>query len=50
MYVNRAAVPQDNLAPPVATAPGVDGMVAATGISPVLVAVAGRTDGATPRS
>ena len=33
MYVNRA-VPQDNLAPPVATAPGVDGLVAATGISP----------------
>src|SRR6187200_265048 len=34
MYVNRAAVPQDNLAPPVATAPCIDGMVAATGISP----------------
>ena len=34
MYVNGAAVPQDNLAPPVATAPGVDGLVAATGISP----------------
>jgi hypothetical protein len=33
MYVNGAAVPQENLAPPVATAPGIDGLVAATGVS-----------------
>jgi hypothetical protein len=33
MYVNGAALPQDNLAPPVATAPGMDGLVTPTGIS-----------------
>jgi hypothetical protein len=33
MYVNGAAVPQENLAPPVATAPGIDGLVTAAGIS-----------------
>lgn len=33
MYVNGAAVPQDNLAPPVATAPGMDGLATATGVS-----------------
>ncbi|MCC6590167.1 MAG: hypothetical protein IT168_25975 [Bryobacterales bacterium] len=32
--MNGAAVPQDNLAPPVATAPGMDGLVTPTGISP----------------
>lgn len=33
MYVNGAAVSQENLAPPVATAPGMDGLVTPTGIS-----------------
>ena len=33
MYVNGAVVPQENLAPPVATAPGMDGLVTPTGIS-----------------
>lgn len=33
MYVNGAAIPQEKLAPPVATAPGMDGLVTLTGIS-----------------
>jgi hypothetical protein len=34
MYVNGAAVPQETLTPPVATASGMNGLVAAPGVSP----------------
>lgn len=37
MYVNGAAVPQDNLVPPVAPAPGIDGLVAASGVTPARI-------------
>lgn len=37
MYVNGAAVSQDNSAPPIATAPGADGMVAHNGFTPARI-------------
>lgn len=37
MYVNGAAVSQDNSAPPIATAPGMDGMVAHNGFTPARI-------------
>ncbi|MEQ1887012.1 MAG: Rad52/Rad22 family DNA repair protein [Bryobacteraceae bacterium] len=37
MYVNGAAVSQDNSAPPIATAPGMDGMVAHSGFTPARI-------------
>ena len=37
MYVNGAGVPQDNSAPPVATAPRIDGLVAASGVTPARI-------------
>ena len=37
MYVNGTAGTQDNSAPPIATAPGMDGMVAARGFTPARI-------------
>src|SRR5438045_9786725 len=37
MYVNGIAVTQDNSVPPIATAPGMDGMVAHNGFTPARI-------------
>ena len=37
MYVNGTAGTQDNSAPPIATAPGMDGMVAHIGFTPARI-------------